>query len=481
MNLTVTGRNTSLESGSFRDADSYVFYTEGGVFRALSQRGLEDYESLADSRMFETFSRDGLLVRTERVEVPSDVPALRGQRPAGVLRHERVPFVSYPYEWPFGMLRDAAVLQLDLLLAALEEELILKDSSPYNVQFRGPRPTFVDIGSFERLRSGEPWIGYRQFCMLFLYPLMLQAYKGLEFHAWLRGALSGITPEQMRAVLSGRDLLHRGVLTHVRLHARLERRHGERPREVKRELRQAGFSKELIRANVTRLRKLVSRLRWEPPKGVWTEYGERSHYTDRDTEAKDSFVRSVARSRRWGLVWDLGCNDGRYSRVVADEGARYIVAMDGDQGTVNLLHRALLDDGASNILPLKVDFTDPSPSLGWRERERKPLLDRGRPELILCLALVHHLAIAGNVPVREVVDWLISLGGAVVVEFPTRDDPKVKQLLSAKRPGTHLDYDQAFFERCVADSFQIERSQTLPSGTRVLYFLQPKRSRAAHG
>jgi len=80
-----------------------------------------------------------------------------------VLRHERIPFVSYPYEWTFSMLRDAALLQLDLNLAALEEGMILKDSTPYNVQFRGSKPVFVDIGSFERLREGAPWVGYRQF------------------------------------------------------------------------------------------------------------------------------------------------------------------------------------------------------------------------------------------------------------------------------------------------------------------------------
>jgi hypothetical protein len=463
-----------LEPGSFRDADSTVLYTDERVFRALSPAGLVSFEALERSRLFERFGGDGRLVGTRRADGAADVPALRTEEVAALLEHERVPFVSYPYEWPFGMLRDAALLQLDLLLAALDEDLILKDSSPYNVMWRGARPTFVDVGSFERLPEGEPWIGYRQFCMLFLYPLMLQAYKGLPPQAWLRGAIDGIPPADMSAVMSARDVIRRGVLTHVRLHARLERRHGERPREVKRELSRAGFNKKLIRANVSKLRKLVTRLDWTPPKGVWTEYGERSHYSDRDTEEKDRFVREVAGSRRWPLVWDLGCNDGRHARIASAAGADYVVAMDGNQGPVELLYRTLRDEGVTDIHPLTVNLTDPSPALGWRGAERKTLLERGRPDLVLCLALVHHVSIAGNVPVREVVDWLRSLDATLVVEFPTREDPKVEQLLAAKRPGTHLDYEREFFERCLGERFEVERSQRLPSGTRVLYLARPR-------
>ena len=181
--------------------------------------------------------------------------------PAAVatLRHERVPFVSYPYEWTFSMLRDAALLQLDLLRAALAEDMIPKDASPYNVQWRGTSPVFIDVGSFERLPDGEPWAGYRQFCCLFLYPLMVQAYAGLPFQPWLRGSLEGIEPAQARAILRGRRTFRRGVMTHVALHARLEKR--ESDRDTRSEVKRAGFRKELIDANAARLEKLVAAAR----------------------------------------------------------------------------------------------------------------------------------------------------------------------------------------------------------------------------
>jgi hypothetical protein len=462
------------EPGSFRDPESRIFYAGGDVYRALSQDGLDDFNALQQTKLFERFSADGGLVRTELLEDTSAVPAeLLSKDCAGVLRHERIPFVSYPYEWTFSMLKDAALLQLDLTLAALEEGLILKDSTPYNVQFKGSKPVFVDVGSFERLREGEPWVGYRQFCMLYLYPLMLQAVKGIEFHPWLRGSINGITPAQMRGMVSFRDRFRKGFFLNVFMHAKLEARHADRGEEVKDEVRRAGFKKELIVANVRRMRKLVASLDWNPPQGVWVAYGERNSYSDVDAERKDEFVREVVSSQQWGLTWDIGANNGRYSRIAA-EGSRNVLAVDADQGPVELLYRTLRDEGDEQILTLTMNLADPSPSLGWRGLERKDLAARGEPDLVLALALIHHVAIAANVPVAEFVAWLASLGTSLVIEFPTREDPMVKKLLGPKRDGLHPDYERVNFERVLADAFDVERRERSKSGTRLLYFARPK-------
>jgi hypothetical protein len=462
------------EPGSFRDPESRVFYSAGNVYRALSRDGLDDFKALQDTKLFERFSADGRLVATTLLDGTAGLPQeLLVKDCAGVLEHERIPFVSYPYEWTFSMLKDAALLQLDLTLAALEEDLILKDSTPYNVQFKGAKPVFVDVGSFERLRDGEPWIGYRQFCMLYLYPLMLQAVKGVPFHPWLRGAIDGITPGQMRGVCSGRDRFRRGFWLNVFLHAKLEARHGDRGKEVKAEVKKAGFKKELIVANVRRMRKLVESLDWSPPEGVWVAYGERNSYTDADAKRKDEFVREVATAQRWGLTWDIGANNGRYSRIAA-EGSDSVLAVDADQGPMELLYRTLRDERDERILTLTMNLADPSPSLGWRGVERKDLAARGKPDLVLALALIHHVAIAANVPVAEFVDWLASLGTALVIEFPTREDPMVKKLLGPKREGLHPDYERVNFERVLAGAFDVERRERLSSGTRLLYFARPK-------
>ena len=458
-----------LEPGSFRDPESRVFYSGGDVYRALSADGLSDFEALQAAGLLE----HEYLVGTERAAEIAALENLLVHKPAAVLRHERIPFVSYPYEWTFSMLKDAALVQLDLLLAALEHDLVLKDSTPYNVQFEGARPVFVDIGSFERLREGEAWVGYRQFCMLYLYPLLLQSVKDVPFQPWLRGSIDGITPSEMRALMSFRDRFRKGMFTNVFLHARLEKRYADRPGEVKEEVKRV-FKKELFVANVRKMRKLVERLDWNPPEGVWTAYGERNSYTDDDARRKDEFVREVATSRSWPLVWDIGANNGRYSRIAA-EGAGTVVAVDADQGPVELLYRDLRDEGNRQILTLAMNLADPSPGLGWRGLERKTLAQRGAPDLVLALALVHHVAISANVPVKEFVDWLASLGCALVIEFPTREDPMVKKLLAPKRDGLHPDYELGFFERVLGEAFEVERSERLESGTRVLYYATPKR------
>ena len=445
------------------------------MLRALSPQGLEDYERLEASAFFGRAMEAARIVRTTRAPDPASAQELLPGGVAAVLEHERVPFVSYPYEWPFGMLRDAALLELDLMLESLEEGIILKDASPYNVQWRGSRPVFIDIGSFEPVREGEPWVGYRQFCELFLYPLMIQAYRGVSMRPWLRGRVSGISPAECRSLLSFRDRFRRGTLSNVFLHSRLESRYEDTDRDVKGELKRAGFGTELIKASVRRLRKVVTRL--EPPTRPteWTGYEAESPYEAEDAARKAELVERAAASRRWELVWDLGCNEGAYTRIAARH-ARYCMACDADEGVIEALYAALRAEGDASILPLVLDLTDPSPGLGWRASERKGLTERGRPDLVLALALTHHVSITGNVPVREFVSWLGELGASLVIEFVDRDDPMASRLLSRKRPHAHADYNREFFERCLNESFEVESADTLPAGRRTLYFAHPRTS-----
>jgi len=464
--------SAALEPGSFRDPDSRVVSANGRILRLLSERGLADWRAFSGSPLFAALVEEGKLVGTREA---ADAPALGGLHDgvAGVLEHDRIPFVSYPYEWSFGMLRDAALLQLELVRRAVENGLMLKDSTPYNVQFRGARPVFVDVGSFEPLREGEPWAGYRQFCMLFLYPLLLEAWKNVPFQSWLRGSIDGIKPQELRSLLSFRDRFRRGALTHVVLHARLERSYEERDTDLKRELKAAGFRKELILANVKKLEKLVAGLTRRTGETAWSSYGPTTTYSDEDAERKARFVGEAVAAERPRVVWDLGANEGRHARIAA-ETAEHVVAVDADELVVDRLYEALKAEGAGTILPLTMNLADPSPGLGWRGLERRSLPERGTPGLALCLALVHHLSIDGNVPVAEVVDWLRSLDASVVVEFPTPDDPMVARLLRRKREHDHPDYRRDWFERCLEERFDVARIEELASGSRVLYLARPR-------
>lgn len=455
-----------FEPGSYRDRNGAVFYTDGAVCRGISAKALANFERLRTAAFFEEFVARGKIVATQREASSPRLTSESGW--AALLRHARIPFISYPYEWPFGMLKDAALLHLELMLAALKEGMILKDSSAYNIQWNGAEPIFIDIPSFEILPKGEPWIGYRQFCELFLYPLMLQAYKGADFRPWLRGSINGIPADAMRALLSARDMLRPGVLMHVIAQAALQRRYSAGS-NVRGSLAKAGFDKRLIVANVEKLRKIVAGLEPGGKRTVWADYAQSHSYDAGEFEAKRDFVARAAASRRWPLVWDIGCNTGTFSRI-AEEHADYVVAMDGDWMAVEQLYRAQKGrPEARKILPLVVNLADPSPNQGWKGLERKSLPDRGRPALTLCLALIHHIVIGSNIPMRDFVEWLASLGTSLVIEFVGRDDEMV-QVLLANKDDQYDDYTPENFEALLAARFGIEDKRPLKGGKRIIYF-----------
>jgi SAM-dependent methyltransferase len=450
------------EPASFRDPANQVYYADGEVLRGLRGSAVDDWRALAATGFYARLAGEGKLVATEPVAHATD------DGYELVLRHERVPFVSYPYEWTFSMLRDAALLHLEVLAAALAERMTTKDGSAYNLQWRGAAPTFIDIGSFERLREGEPWAGYRQFCQTMLYPLMLTAHLGVEFQPWLRAQIDGIEPGQLRRLLGGRHRWKAGVLKHVHLHDAMQGRLSRTStREVREEMRAAGFSSELVVAVVRALRKLVSRLDWQPPASHWEGYRDGCSYSAADAGAKREFVAAaLAGDQR--LVLDLGANDGEYARLAAGY-ARQVVAVESDHAVTDALYRRLRDEGERRVLPLVMDLANPSPGIGWRGRERAAFADRAGADTVLALALVHHLAIGRNVPLGEVCDFLAGLGRRLVVEFVDPADPMAQRLLANKPAGLFGDYRRDAFERVLGERVTIERRLELPSGTRTLY------------
>jgi len=454
------------DPGSFRDPMSRVYVDDDGVWRGLSKAALADYEALAASTFFSEAIARGDIVDTERVD-DIDLPG----EWAAVLRHDRIDVLSYPYEWPFEMLRDAALLQLALTRAALAEKLITKDASAYNVQFVGTKPVFIDIGSFERLRGGEPWPGYRQFCELFLNPLLVQALRDVPFQPLLRGSIHGISPTIAAELLRGEGRFTKGVFTHVKLHARAERKYADadRERDVKAELERAGFGPGLIDAQLKNLEKAIVGLKWSKQDSTWSDYGDRAHYADQDLHAKERFVAAAVEARSPGRVLDLGANDGHFSRLALQAGAASVVAVDSDDLVVDRLYRDLRRDGERRVLPLVLDLSDPSPGLGWRSRERLPFVERIRPDLVLCLAVVHHLALTNTVPLDEIVGFLAEFGAPLVVEFPHHDDVMASRLLARKRTGVFDAYNREHWERALQSRFKVLTSETLPGGTRTLY------------
>ncbi len=464
----------TAEPGSFRDPDSAVFTQDGAVLRGLSERAEADWARLEASAFFPRLMAEGRVVETSRAgddALAAAPPSPRGTPWAAVLRHQRIPVVSYPYEWPFAMLREAALCQLDVLAAALEEGMSLKDGTAYNVQFAGTRPTFVDVGSFEA--AAGPWPGYRQFCQTMLFPLLVQAHLGVPYQPLLRGAVDGLSPTQVRGMFGGLGAVRKGVLRNVVLHSVLERRVTGSSERTKAQLRDAGFGTDLAKATTAKLRALVAGLDVGRKASTWSDYRDTCSYSDADAAAKRAFVGEALADARPALVLDLGANDGEYALLAADH-AETVVAVDADQEVVDRLYRRLRHDGREDVLPLVMNLADPSGGIGWRNRERAPFAERVRPDVTLALALVHHLAIGANVPLAEVVAWLRSWGGRVVVEFVHPDDVQVTRLLANKPPGLFGDYRRDGFEALLAEHFAVHRRVELPGGTRTLYLAEAK-------
>lgn len=453
------------DPGSFRDRSNRVFKGTHGVFRGLTTGACQDWRHLSSSQLFSQFTASGKLIRSELME---GKPVTGSSDYVAWLRHERVRFISYPYEWSFGMLKDAALLQLELLLAALDEGMTLKDGSPYNVQWFGARPVFIDTPSFTQDGADAPWAGYTQFCRLCLYPLLLTAYKNVPFHPWLKGSLEGIDVEAANRMFSMLDCLRPGIFAHVYLQAKLATRYSASRRDLRQEVRDVGFNRELVRINARRLHKLVSDLEWNSVTSTWSHYTDLGHYSDKDAEEKRAFVVDVLGQHHRSLVWDLGCNTGGFSEL-AMEHADYVVAMDADHLAVERLYQRLKSEQKENILPLIMDLSDPSPNRGWRCMERSSLSFRGQPDLILCLALIHHMVISANVPLSELIAWFADLGEELVIEFVAKDDPMVKKLLLNKH-DQYDDYTLGHFERCLQQHFKIQKRYTLAAGTRTLYY-----------
>ncbi len=459
----------TAESGSFRDREGRIYRCDGRIFRGLSQTALDNFRQLENTSFYRSFQASGRLVASRECR-PQDVPLPSAVRDhwAGFLEHEPVAVITYPYEWTFGMLRDAALLQLDLLEAAMAEDMSLKDATPYNIQFVGGQPVFIDIASFIPLESGATWAGYRQFCEMFLFPLMLQAYKGIHFQPFMRAAIDGVDVQTAARLFSLRDRFRPGVFSHVWLQSRFDRRYGGTQQNVRSSIKSAGFNREMILANVRRIRKLVTGMKWDGDGSEWAGYAEFHNYSAGDHQLKESFIAACAAESQAKVVWDIGCNTGQFAKIAAPH-AGLVVAMDLDHFAVERLYRELKSAGGGNILPLVQNVADPSPNWGWQNRERSELKMRAAPDLVLCLALLHHVVISANIPLEEFIVWLAGLTPCLVIEYVSRDDDKVKTLLRNKADH-YADYSREGLEHALQRYFTIVRQLTLGEGRRHLYW-----------
>jgi ribosomal protein L11 methylase PrmA len=441
---------------SFRDPSGFVFRRDGEVLRQVNPAYREHFDRLVGSGLYAALARDRLLLPHE--ELPAPAGAYK------VLRPEQVPFISYPYEWSFGQLKDAALLTLELQMRALAHGMSLRDASAYNVQFVGGRPVFIDTLSFEVLREGQPWVAYGQFCRHFLAPLALMARVDVRLSQLLRSHIDGVPLDLASRLLPWRTRLSPGLGIHLHLHAKSQTRFSG---ETQGKSKVRAISLHQLRAIADSLTSTVRGLDWQPGGTEWFDYYEANNNYGDALREKEKLVGEFLDRARPKRVWDLGGNTGRFSRLAAARGAQ-VVCWDLDPGCVETNYRHVRAHDEAGVLPLLLDLTNPSPGLGWAHAERDALADRGPADTVLALGLVHHLAISNNVPLDRVAAYLARLARTLVIEFVPKQDSQVRKLL-ATREDVFPDYDEAGLERALAPHFSIERRAPIPGTARTLY------------
>ncbi len=439
---------------SFRDPSGFVFRRDGALYRQVNADYARDLDLLWSTGLYDDLVQAGLMVPVERQ--PLDLAPEPGA--VAVLRPELIPTISYPYEWPFGALKDAALLTLEIARRALEKGMVLKDASAYNVQFLRGKPTFIDTLSFEPYAEGEPWIAYGQFCRHFLAPLALMALVDVRLQSLLRTSIDGVPLDLASALLPGLTKLKPGLQMHLHMHAKATG--GVATESVKK----AHVSKTGLLATLDSLRGTVEGLRWEPKGTQWADYYGETNYTDAAMGEKRRLVADFLEGVE-GTCWDLGANTGEFSRIAAEKGLD-TVAWDIDPGAVERAYNAMLP----GVLPLLQDLTNPSPDLGWAGAERDSLAARGPADVVLALALVHHLAIGNNRPLPDVAAYFARLGRRAVVEFVPKDDSQVRRLLASRR-DVFPTYTLEGFEAAFGREFDIERKEPVAGTVRTLYRL----------
>lgn len=458
------------DPGSFRDPSGRVFLIGDKVYRSVTDFGAADYEFVRDSGVIERLQADGWVIAGS--PVACDVLGEYAADARHVIEHPRLPFISYPYEWPFPALKAAALHHLKIQRAALDAGVALSDASAYNIQFRGTEPVFIDLLSFRRYREGEIWAGHRQFCEQFLNPLLLRAKLGVPHNAWYRGSPEGISADDMRRILPWTKKLSRNVLLHVVTQSALQ----------KSPLSSAnsGLAKE-FQFPLSAYRRMLAKLQsWietlEPTqaaKTTWQDYSKTHSYADEETVAKREFVAKFAAATRPKILWDLGCNIGDFSAVALANGAGLSCAFDYDQGALDLAFARAAQERLP-LQPLYLDAANPSPSQGWNERERSGLAARADADAILALAFVHHLAIGRNIPLEDIVDWLVGLARFGVIEFVPKQDPMVQQLL-ALREDIFPDFTEEHFSACLSARAKIIETKSVTETGRTLVWFERHR------
>lgn len=455
--------NDSPLGASFRDPGGFLFSRGGILYRQVNRAAAGDYARLMESGLYERLVKIGLLIpHTEGDAPPADVSLS-----FKVIQPEHVPFISYPYEWSFGQLKDAALATLAIQKRALKAGMTLKDASAYNIQFLRGKPTLIDTLSFEIYQPGKPWDAYRQFCQHFLAPLALMALVDSRLSGLLRVHIDGIPLDLASRLLPTRSHFDFALQAHIHIHSSAQTRYADA--DVK-STAARGVSQNALTGLLDSLEKAVQKLNWKPAGTEWGDYYANTNYSDSAFEHKKEIISGWLNENKPASIWDLGANNGQFSRLASERGIPTI-AWDIDPSAVEQNYRGMKVAKEQNILPLLLDLTNPSPALGFANAERESLAQRGPVDMVFALALIHHLAISNNVPLPRLADFFADICRWLVVEWVPKPDSQVQKLLRSRK-DIFEGYTREGFESAFGGRFHLRAAVDVRESERRLYLLE---------
>ena len=475
-------------AASFRDPGGSLVALDGRILRIVNAVGQPDLEAFLNSRRGREWMAAGRVVPTTVLEAGeshslSTNPAVQQIYDAVggrmIVEHERIPFPSFPYEWPAEMLHAAGALTLDLAAALLDDGLGLKDGTPYNILFRGPEPVFIDVLSFERRDPGDPtWLPYAQFVRTFLLPLMAQKYFGLALDQVLTTRRDGLEPEEVYRWTHPLQRLRPPFLSLVSMPTWLGARHNQDDTGIyrKKALPDPAKARFILESVLRGLRRSLHALAPRPGKAsTWSDYmGSNNNYTREHFAAKERFVQEHLAAARPRRVLDVGCNTGHFSALAARAGAG-VVALDYDPVVLGDVWRNARKERL-DILPLAVNLTRPTPGTGWLNCEWPSFLDRARGafDAVLMLAVVHHMLVTERVPLDDIIDLAAELTrDLLVIEFVAPEDSMFRRLTRG-REELHRGLTADVFETSCRRHFEVAAAQHLDGTSRWLYALRKR-------
>lgn len=469
---TWTMKNNYRVASSFRDPNGFIFVRDGVLYRQVNQSYASEYSQLMESGLYNKLTEAGLLFP----HVELNVPPADSAHVFKIIQPEYLSFISYPYEWSFGMLKDAARATLSIQKRALKTGMSLKDASAYNIQFVRGKAALIDSLSFDIYREGETWVAYRQFCQHFLAPLALMAYTDIRLNQLLRVYIDGVPLDLASRLLPFRTRLNFGLFTHLHVHARLQKQYADQPGQRKPNV--GKMTKQAMLGLIDSLDATVKKLNWIPAGTEWGSYYEITNYSETAFKHKQKLVFDWISRIGPKSVWDLGANDGTFSRLASDKGI-FTIAFDIDPAAVERNYRIAKSKKEQNIVPLLLDLTNPSPAIGWHNRERDALLGRAPADMVLALALIHHLAISNNVPMRQLSDFFADTGKWLIIEFVPKSDSQVQKLL-ASRKDIFSSYTIESFEEAFMERFLIHEKAAIKESERFLYLMEKREDLLFH-